>query len=582
MTLLTEPIPTSEHEAPCHVHVLTDRCAGCQECIVRCPAGALSLDVGGWVAEAVDRLCVGCRQCVRTCPFSAIEVSGPTLVAPRSETAPGSDGPVGPGVEEIHAGFAGWSEALSEADRCLSCPDPTCVRGCPAHNDIPAFIAAIRERDLELAHQVLRRTTVLPDVCSRVCNQSAQCEGACSWSLAGGVPVAVGRLERFVADQLRCPPPARGGERGLGMAVAVIGSGPAGIGAAWRLIEEGSRVTVFERDATPGGLIDWGIPDFSLPPDVAGRAWRQLLDAGVDLRCGAGVTPADLDRLRDDYDAVLLAVGAGQAIRMAVPGADLDGVIDATAFLQAAKPALRPDGDPAAFLSGLGLGLTGGQPARVLVLGAGNTAMDVARTARRLGLHATCVDWVDEAFALARPEELEEARGEGVEIRFARTLTGLSGRDGRVAAARLAVTTQTRPDRLPKVLKGHREDLGVDLVVMAMGYRVEPGFAASLPGLPVKKLPQGVPDRRWQASGILAAPASGFAHHSPVGRLALGREVALAAAARPAADRLWVIGDALTGPSTVVEAMAQGRRAAAGVLRSQPRRRPPEPGAPDD
>ena len=572
MTLLTEPVPALQTEAPCHVHVLTDRCAGCQECIVRCPTGALSLDADSWVAEADDRMCVGCRQCVRTCPFSAIEVHGPTLVGPRSEADPAPAGPPGPGVEEIHAGFADWSEALAEADRCLLCPDPTCVRGCPAHNDIPALIAAIRERDLEAAHQVLRRTTVLPDVCSRVCNQSAQCEGACSWSLAGGVPVAIGRLERFVADQLRCPPPTGAGDRGRGMDVAVIGSGPAGIGAAWQLIEEGARVTVFERDAAPGGLIDWGIPDFSLPPAVAGRAWQQLLEAGVDLRCGHAVSPADVDRLRGDYDAVLLAVGAGQAVRMAVPGADLEGVVDATGFLQGAKYALRPGGDPEAFLDGLGLGAAFGDPERVLVLGAGNTAMDVGRTARRLGLQAICVDWVDEAFALARPDELEEARREGVEIRFARTLTELSGRAGRVSAARLAVTTQSRPDRLPKVLKGRREDLPVDLVVMAMGYRVEPAFAAALPGLPVRKVQQGVPDRRWQASGILAAPASAFAHSSPVGRLALGREVGLGAAARPVTDRLWAIGDALTGPSTVVEAMAQGRRAAAAVLATRPRR----------
>ncbi len=121
------------------------------------------------------------------------------------------------------------------------------------------------------------------------------------------------------------------------MTVAIVGSGPAGIGAAWRLIEEGADVTVYERDATPGGLLDWGIPDFTLPAAVASRPWRQLVDAGVRLRCGTAIDPGEVDRLLSEHDAVLLAVGAGQALRMAVPGADLAGVVDATAFLRPAK-----------------------------------------------------------------------------------------------------------------------------------------------------------------------------------------------------------------------------------------------------
>jgi len=196
--------------------------------------------------------------------------------------------------------------------------------------------------------------------------------------------------------------------------------------------------------------------------------------------------------------------------------------------------------------------------------------MDVARTARRLGLAATCVDWLDERFALTRPDELHEARSEGVEVLFGRTVIRIDGADGRVADAELARTTQVRADRSPTVDTGAPLAVPADLVVMAMGYRADPTFAAALPGTPVRREASGLPDRRWTASGILTGPASAFADHNPVGPLALGREVGLRAAAVPVDDRLWAVGDALVGPSTVVEAMTQGRRAAQAVLDSRP------------
>jgi glutamate synthase (NADPH/NADH) small chain len=552
------------------VKILTDRCAGCQECIIRCPTSALTMDPKSWVALANDDLCVGCRQCERTCPFSAIVVDGPMLVEPRLDPEPVHPVRLLGDISEIRSGYAGWTEVLAEAERCLQCPDPTCVRGCPAHNDIPGFIASLRDRDLKGAHEVLRRTTLLPDICSRVCNQAAQCEGACSWSLAGAAPVAIGRLERFVADNMNVAPPASPSKT-KELSVAIIGSGPAGAGAAWDLFEAGAAVTVYEKDATPGGLCAWGIPDFTLSDALAQRPWEQLSRAGLDLRCDTEIRPEDLSELLVTHDAVIVAIGAGVPLRLPVPGADLDGVIEATSFLQEAKTALERGCDLQEFCATHGLesfAIDGPAP-NVLVLGAGNTAMDVARTARRLGMRATCVDWLDERFALARPDELEEARQEGVDVRFSRTLTALRG-TGRVARAELACTTQNRGDRRPKVLAGKSEELEVDLVVMAMGYRNDPAFADVLPGTPLKKEASGVPDRRWTASGILANSASAFANHNAVGKLALGREVGLWGAALAVSDRLWVIGDALTGPATVVEAMAQGRRAAAAVLDANP------------
>lgn len=571
MTLLNERTTVPDTESGCQVHVLTDRCAGCQECIVRCPTGALHLDVDRWVARADDDLCVGCRQCIRTCPFAAIDVTGPVLVSPRMGFASEPRRTLEGDLTETHPRFTTWTQALAEADRCLSCPDPTCVKGCPAHNDIPGFISEVRRGDLAGAHRVLRATTVMPDICSRVCNQAAQCEGACTWSLAGEEPVAIGRLERFVSDFLPLSPPKPRGNRGRGLEVAIVGSGPAAIGAAWALIEEGAGVTVYERDTTPGGVMSWGIPDFTLPGGVATRPWAQLLEAGVNLRCDVDITSDDLRRLLTDHDAVLLAVGAAQAIRLSVPGADLGGVVDATRFLRGAKSALSSGGSPDTFLSEMGL--PGGRTVpHVLVLGAGNTAMDVARSARRLGADATCIDWLDERFALARPDELDEARREGVSVRFSRTLIALEGDGGRVAAAELASTVQRRAVRPPKVESKNRERLAVDLVVMAMGYRIDPVFTGMLPGLPVRRVHSGVPDRRWMASGILTQDATSSAARGSVGTLALGREVGTAAATLPIADRLWAIGDALVGPSTVVEAMAHGLAAAAAVIARRPQR----------
>ena len=319
---LTAMDETSAPGAQPHVTVLTDRCAGCQECVIRCPAGALTMDAGRWVAIADDALCVGCRQCERTCPFSAITVEGPLLATARNDPEPRYPGHLTGDTSEIRPGFGSWEEALAEANRCLECPDPTCVRGCPAHNDIPSFIKAIRDGDLSGAHDVLRRTSVLPDICSRVCDQAAQCEGACTWSLAGGAPVAIGKLERFVADHAPVPPLVPAKDAGTGLSVAVVGSGPAGIGAAWHLAEAGASVTVYERDPEPGGLLGWGIPDFTLPAAVSGRPWRQLAAAGVDLRCGVSVRALEGDadgrlrraRLSDgttlDVDVAIAALGS--------------------------------------------------------------------------------------------------------------------------------------------------------------------------------------------------------------------------------------------------------------------------------
>src|SRR5487761_1890536 len=333
MALSLTPVTVPEPGGVPHVTVVVDRCAGCQECVIRCPTGALTMDLGSWVAVADDSRCVGCRQCVRTCPFAAIEVEGPLLVSPRVEPKHHEVADLAGNLDETRQGFPTWTAVLAESERCLACPDPTCVRGCPVHNDIPSFIEAVRDGDLDEAHRVLRRTSFLPDICSRVCDQAAQCEGACTWSLAGGTPVAIGAIERFITDN--APVPALQAEhgRGSGLSVAVVGSGPAGIGAAFELVRAGATVTVFDKAKHPGGLLHWGIPSFTLPRQVAERPWEQLRAAGVRFVGGSEITPEQVEELRQSYDAVVLAHGAGKALRLPVEGGDLAGVVDATQFL---------------------------------------------------------------------------------------------------------------------------------------------------------------------------------------------------------------------------------------------------------
>jgi glutamate synthase (NADPH/NADH) small chain len=576
------------------VRVDSERCVGCQECAVRCPTGALGLDQERWIVRADDRLCVGCRQCQRVCPYAAISVSGPTVVGPRHVSLTLYPSRLRGNTTEVRRGFSTWKDALREADRCLACPDPTCLEGCPAHNDIPRFIAAIRERDLQGAHAVLRETSVLPDICSRVCDQSVQCEGACTWALAGGEPVAIGLLERFVTERAPVPPPRVGPSPSTPLKVAVVGSGPAGCAAAWELLEAGARVTMYEKDDEPGGVLRWGIPDFTLPAEVARRPVVALQEAGLKLRtgCAAG-GEVTLAQLLEEHDALLLAHGASVPLIPPVPGRDLSGVEDATTFLWRAKRAL----ESGATLPELGPG------ARVLVVGGGNTAMDVARSVRRLGAEVTAVEWMDERFTRVRRDELAEAREEGVEVRFSTTLERLEGDALGVSAAWLRPTVQRRVGDRPKVAGGTPERLTVNRVVFALGYRVDSGLAASLVNLPLPPvdLRRAIPPRRWLASGILSGGS--------VGPLALAREVTLAAAESPAqrggwlrsrrgsagaapggragwwtwlwreqgvvgldaagaprGERVWAVGDALVGPSTVVGAMAQGREAAKAIL----------------
>lgn len=575
MTLLSENRPATEASERPSVRVLIDRCAGCQECVVRCPAEALTMDVATWTAVPVPDRCVGCRQCERTCPFSAIVVSGPVLAGSRTVPAVEVPAEVEGSWAELRPGLSGWGEVLAEASRCLDCPDPTCVRGCPAHNDIPGFLRALRSGDVDAAAVVLGATSTMPDVCSRVCDQQLQCEGACSWSLAGAEPVAIGALERFVADRARSLAPGNQAgsptleptQRGQGLDVVVVGGGPAGLTCAQQLATEGATVTVLERSSRPGGWLVRGIPEFTLPDRVARRLVEDTRRAGVEIRTGVNVDIADVDELLERHDALVWAAGALDPISPTIPGIDAAGVVDAASFLQAGFEVLDGTTSPNHPSASAVLPRPGSQ---VLVLGGGNTAMDVARVARRLGARALSVDWLARRFAPVRPDELSEAEAEGVDVRFETTLRRLETSEGRVARAILVPTRQASASERPQVEDGPEEALDVDLVVVAMGFRVHGAVTARFGGLVPKQSPP-MPERAWSGSGLLAGqPAHDRA--AKTGPLALGREEARRAAVCERGERTWVIGDALVGPSTVVEAMSHGRVVAGAILDRQPRR----------
>lgn len=531
--------------------VIKERCVGCQECIIRCPTLALSMDVINWIANVDNELCVGCRQCERTCPFSAITVVGPLKVAPRTSLPPVSK-VVEPGnIAEVRAGFPSLETAMKEAERCLNCPDPTCVLGCPAHNDIPAFIEALRKNDLARAQKVLVETTCLPDVCSRVCDVASQCEGSCNWALAGGEAVAIGKLERFITDHSPVPSIGHISDKGNGLSVGVLGSGPAGIAAAYELVAAGAEVTIYEGSAMPGGVLQWGIPSYVLPDNVSHRPIKALQEAGVKIQTDTRVTPEIMENLLVKHDAIIAAYGAPVPEIPELPGVKLNGVMNATEFLTMAKVTLAKGIIQHEFQ---------GATVPVLVLGGSDTAIDVARSVIRLGGKPIIIHRREEKFSRARSDEIIEAKNEGVEFRFATNLVKLEGENGKLKKAIIARTQQKNPGSSLETIKRTEQAIDTNMVVLATGYKLEPSLSKPLK-LPIRQPMKEklFPDRRWLASGI-------FARNNSVGQLAWEKEYGLRVSLSPKRDRLWLAGDALVGPSTVVGSMAQGKLAARALL----------------
>lgn len=440
-------------------------------------------------------------------------------------------------------------QAVLEATRCLDCPDPGCIKGCPVHNDIPGFIKNIQRRDFPGAMEVLNRTTVLPAVCGRVCPQEKQCEAACIYLKMGKQSVAIGNLERYAADFERnvsnyvAPDSdealpssdadeAKEAKHFYPMKVAVVGSGPSGLAFAGDMCRRGYHVTVFEALSQYGGVLKYGIPEFCLPNRIVDHEIRKLKKLGVEFRkdCFIGKTLTYEDLHYQGYKGIYVATGAGKPRFMGIPGENLPGVMTANEYL--IRLCLVGPG-----VFGMnGVALNG---RRVAVIGGGNTAIDAVRCAVRMGAERAMIVYrrgFDEM--PARKEEIRHAKEEGVEfLTLSNPIEYLPDEKGYLKAMRLQKMELGEPDesgrKRPVEIPGAVEEIEVDLVIVSVGYLANP--PATLPGLSMSKYGEILVDQESMKS---------------------------------TASAIYAGGDIVRGPSTVILAMGDGRRAAASMAKA--------------
>ncbi len=434
--------------------------------------------------------------------------------------------------EEVCYGYD-ESEAVLEASRCLHCKNPRCVSACPVSVKIPEFIAAVAARDFEKASSVIAEDSSLPAVCGRVCPQETQCEGSCILGVKGE-PVAIGKLERFVADWTR-----ENGVRKIiraepnGHKVAVVGSGPAGLACAYDLAKWGYDVTVFEALHKPGGVLEYGIPEFRLPKEkVVAAEIDDVRAMGVRIETnvvvGRTLTVDDLFD-KEGFSAVFIGSGAGLPRFMNIPGENLNGVFSANEFLTRNNlmEAYRDD-----YLTPVM------HASNVVVVGGGNVAMDAARTALRLGGKVTVVYRRTENELPARREEVHHAKEEGVEFRMLSNPVEIIGDDkGWVRKIRCIRMELGEPDesgrRSPVPVPDSEFEIEADSVIMALGTSPNPLISRTTSGLETNR------------RGCLVADGDGVT-------------------TRPG---VFAGGDAVTGAATVILAMGAGRKAAAAIDR---------------
>ena len=439
----------------------------------------------------------------------------------------------GRNFNEVALGYS-LEQAQAEASRCIQCKKRNCVDGCPVGVDIPGFIKAIRDGDMPEAVRILKSKNSLPGICGRVCPQETQCEATCSLAKKGA-PIAIGRLERFVADWERANmgaatsigPPTPSGKR-----VAVVGSGPAGLTLAADLAKLGHSVTILEALHVAGGVLMYGIPEFRLPKEIVQAEVDYVASLGVKIELdsvvGKLVTVDEL--LNSGYQAVFLGTGAGAPMFMNIPGENFNGIYSANEFLTRVnlmKGYRFPEYDTPVKVG-----------RRVAVIGGGNVAMDSARCALRLGAEEVYIVYRRSKTEMpARHEEAENAEEEGIQFKLLTNPKRFLGNEQNwVVGMECYEMELGEPDasgrRRPIAKEGSEFIIDVDMAILALGTRPNPIIAQTTEGLETT---------RW------------------------GTVVTDATTGKTAKEKVWAGGDIATGSATVISAMGAGKRAAADI-----------------
>lgn len=435
-------------------------------------------------------------------------------------------------LEEVNLGLT-KEQAMQEAQRCLDCPNPTCMEGCPVSINIPTFIKNIERGEFLEAAKVLKETSALPAVCGRVCPQEKQCESKCIHLKMKKEPVAIGYLERFAADyeresgRISVPEIAEKN----GIKIAVIGSGPAGLSFAGDMAKRGYDVTVFEALHEIGGVLKYGIPEFRLPNKIVDVEIEGLRKMGVKFitNCIVGKTISYDDLHEEGFKGFFAASGAGLPNFMNIPGENLIGVMSSNEYLTRVNlmDAANPESDTPVL-----------QGKKVAVIGGGNTAMDSVRTARRLGAERAMIVYRrSEEEMPARIEEVKHAKEEGVEfLTLHNPIEYIGDERGRVVQMRLQKMELGEPDasgrRRPVAVEGAIDTLDVDEVIVSVGVSPNPLIPRAFSGLEVSKWGTIVVDQDTMRSAL---------------------------------PDVYAGGDIVRGGATVILAMGDGRKAAAAM-----------------